>query len=247
MTDDVETTTTFRIKPMGLGAMDALFIGAAILLFLQTQFVIPWLSDLTGLEPVIFWFMVGGLGVFLPIALVGWFILSREGYQLMKSDTWRDRLRFRTLTTDDFKWMGLGVFLIGLFSFLIMLLMRYLGVETSHQPSFMEFNPLTPGRYWYLLLWLPYWILNIMGEEFMWRGVMLPRNEAAIGARAWFLHAFGWLVFHLPFGLHMLPLMVPIIFVIPFIAQKTANSWTAVILHALVNGPTFVAISFGVI
>ena len=50
-----------------------------------------------------------------------------------------------------------------------------------------EPDPLTPGRYWLLAAWVPCWVLNIMGEEILWRGVMVPRQEAALGRRAWFV------------------------------------------------------------
>src|SRR5215510_4699098 len=37
------------------------------------------------------------------------------------------------------------------------------------------------SRYWILGAWLPFFVLNIVGEEFTWRGVALPRQEAAFG------------------------------------------------------------------
>jgi membrane protease YdiL (CAAX protease family) len=61
----------------------------------------------------------------------------------------------------------------------------------EHQPPFMSFDPLTPGRYWILLIWVPYWVLNIMGEEILWRGTMLPRQELAFGKWAWLFHGIG--------------------------------------------------------
>jgi hypothetical protein len=31
-------------------------------------------------------------------------------------------------------------------------------------------------------------VLNIVGEEFVWRGVVLPRQEVAFGGRAWLVN-----------------------------------------------------------
>lgn len=114
-------------------------------------------------------------------------------------------------------------------------------------PSFMTFEPLSKGRYWLLMVWIPYWLLNILGEEFLWRGVMLPRQELVFGKYTWIIHAFGWGLFHFAFGWKLLITLIPLIFIQSFIVQKTKNSWTGVILHGRINGPSFLAIAFGLI
>jgi Type II CAAX prenyl endopeptidase Rce1-like len=38
-------------------------------------------------------------------------------------------------------------------------------------------------------------LLNILGEEFLWRGVVLPRQEVAFGRRAWVVNGILWLLF----------------------------------------------------
>ncbi len=84
-----------------------------------------------------------------------------------------------------------------------------------------------------------------MGEEILWRGVMLPRQELVFGKYTWVIHGFGWLLFHAAFGWQLLITLIPIIFIQSFVVQKTKNSWTGVILHGTINGPSFIAISFG--
>jgi membrane protease YdiL (CAAX protease family) len=91
--------------------------------------------------------------------------------------------------------------------------------EVNLHPPFMHFEPLAPGRYWILAAWLPFWLLNILGEEFLWRGVLLPRQEAALGQRAWLANAAGWGLFHLAFGWQLLTLLLPILVIVPYIAQ----------------------------
>lgn len=44
-----------------------------------TRLHIPWLHDLTRVEPILFWFLVAGLGVFLPMLLVALLLLRGEG------------------------------------------------------------------------------------------------------------------------------------------------------------------------
>jgi membrane protease YdiL (CAAX protease family) len=228
----------------GLAASFAVFAPAALLLLLATHLLIPFLSAQTGMETVFFWFLVAGLGVFLPLLLAARLILKREGCRFDRN-TWRERLRFRALTRRDLAWTLGGFAVIGLASLLVLRGLEALVGNFDHSPPFMSFPPLTPGRYWLLAVWLPYWILNIMGEEILWRGVMLPRQEKRFGRLAWLVHGSGWMLFHIAFGWQLLLTMLPILFILPYVVQKTGNSWTGVILHAGINGPAFLAIAFG--
>jgi len=149
------------------------------------------------------------------------------------------------MTKQDWLWSGSGLLLVGISSGLLMKGMEVLTGGITVTPSFMTFAPLDSDRYWLLLIWLPYWILNIMGEEILWRGVMLPRQEVTFGRHAWLVHGFGWGLFHVAFGWKMMIPLIPILFIQSYIVQKTKNSWTGVVIHAVVNGPSFLAIALG--
>jgi len=41
--------------------------------------------------------------------------------------------------------------------------------------------------------------------------------------------------------------LIPLIFIQSYIVQKTKNSWIGVIMHGGLNGPSFIAICFGLI
>ena len=144
-------------------------------------------------------------------------------------------------------WCIVGLVLVGVFSMIIMKGLEFMIGKFDHSPAFMSFEPLTKGRYWLLLVWVPYWILNILGEEFLWRGVMLPRQEVAFGKHAWLIHGFGWGLFHIAFGWQLLITLIPLIFIQSYIVQRTKNSWIGVIMHGGLNGPSFIAICFGLI
>ncbi|HNW74428.1 MAG TPA: CPBP family intramembrane metalloprotease [Bacteroidales bacterium] len=235
-----------EIKKLGLVGSFAIYIPASILMYCMTQYLIPYLSTLTGQETILWWFIVAGLGIFTPLIVTGWLILKSEGYQLTKK-TWIERLRFRKITKSDLFWCFVGLVLVGIFSMIIMKGLEFITGKFEHSPAFMTFDPLTKGRYWLLLVWVPYWILNILGEEFLWRGVMLPRQEIAFGKHAWLIHGFGWGLFHIAFGWQLLITLIPLIFIQSFIVQKTRNSWIGVIMHGGLNGPSFIAICFGLI
>jgi membrane protease YdiL (CAAX protease family) len=239
-------STDTRMKKLGLLPSFAIYIAAALLMFVQTSFLIPYLSRVTGQETILFWFIVAGLGIFTPLIILGIFILKMEGFRINR-ETITSRLRFRKLTRSDIIWTMIGFFAVAILSGSIMKLLEVFVGQFDHSPKFMSFEPLTKGRYWLLLIWAPYWILNILGEEFLWRGVMLPRQELAFGKYTWIIHGFGWGLFHIAFGWKLLITLIPLIFIQSFIVQKTKNSWTGVILHGGLNGPSFIAICFGVI
>jgi len=235
-----------QLKKLGLAGSFAIYIPAAILMFGLTKYLIPYLSEITGQETILFWFIVGGLGIFTPLIIAGFIILKFEGFTISKQ-TLTERLRFRKITGHDLFLCFAGLIAVGVFSGLIMKGLEIAIGQFDHSPAFMSFEPLSKGRYWLLIVWFPYWILNILGEEFLWRGVMLPRQEIAFGKYAWLIHGLGWGLFHIAFGWQLLITLIPLIFIQSYIVQKTKNSWIGVIMHGGLNGPSFIAICYGLI
>ncbi|MCA5983992.1 CPBP family intramembrane metalloprotease [Bacteroides thetaiotaomicron] len=202
--------------------------------------------EVAGLESIIFWFICGGLGVFTPLIIAGVMMLRKEGSKFTK-ETFVERLRFRPMTRRDWRYSLLALVVIGLLTSGIMIAMQVLFSDFNHTPSFMTLDPLSPERYWLLLAWFPYWLLNIGGEEFFWRGVLLPRQEKTFEDKTWILHGTGWAIFHIAFGWQLLVMLLPLLYIEPYVVQKTQNTWTGVFLHGVINGPSFIAIALGII
>lgn len=181
-----------KTKIRGIGLLNSFLIFgiASTALILETQFLIPFLSERTGLEPIIFWFIVAGLGIFLPMLVLAYFILRSEGVKIVKN-TWEDRLRFKKMNNVDWLWSIGSIIIIGVLSFAIIKLLEVLIGKVESHPSFLHFEPLTPDRFWILLIWFPYWVLNIMGEEILWRGVILPETGISVSkkylANPWYI------------------------------------------------------------
>ena len=235
-----------KLKKLGFVGSFAIYLSAATLMFGMTHYLIPYLSEATGMETIFFWFVVAGVGIFTPLIITGLFILRSEGYKISRQ-TITGRLRFKRLTSRDLLLTFAGLAAVGILSGAMMKILEMVIGKFDHSPSFMQFEPLSAGRYWLLLVWAPYWITNILGEEFLWRGVMLPRQEIAFGKYAWLIHGFGWGLFHIAFGWQLLITLIPLIFIQSYLVQKTGNSWVGVIMHGGLNGPAFIAICFGLI
>ena len=108
------------MKPLRLMPSTLIFVSAAMLLGVMTHLCIPFLSEVTGLESIIFWFICGGLGVFTPLIIAGVMMLRKEGGKFTK-ETFVDRLRFRPMTRRDWRYSLLALVVIGLLTSGIMI------------------------------------------------------------------------------------------------------------------------------
>lgn len=232
-----------QFKPFGLIPSVLLFGLAALVFFVEIHWMIPILVRYINIEPIVGWFIVAGLGMFVPLLLVAFLILKTEGAfhhppRLLK------RLRFVKMTRNDWLWTIGAVVLIGVISVSLLKILEMFTGQVGH-PPFFEIEPLSSDRYWLLAIWFPYWVLNIMGEEILWRGVILPRQEVSFGKIAWIFHGLCWGLFHIAFGWQLLVTLLPILFIQSFVVQKQKNTWIGVIIHSGLNGPSFLAIALG--
>ena len=232
------------VPPLGLLGSIALFGAGALLLFLTTRLAVPTLVSATGAEPVVMWFLAASAVVFGPMLLMTGLLLYRErrrGWQ----GSWGARLWLRPMNGGDWLWAVGGFAAIGVLTGGLGAALGRLQGETNLHPSFMAFEPLGPGRYWILGAWLPFFVLNIVGEEFAWRGVALPRQEAAFGGRAWLVNGLLWLLLHAAFPWQVLVTLVPITLIRPYIVQRRRSTWIGVVIHAAFGAMGFLALAFG--
>ena len=75
-----------------------------------------------------------------------------------------------------------------------------------------------------LALWLPFFVLNIVGEEFWWRGFIQPRQEPVFGRSTWLVQGLLHGLFHFSFGFGVLFLLLPVVLAIPWAVQRTRNT-----------------------
>jgi membrane protease YdiL (CAAX protease family) len=145
----------------------------------------------------------------------------------------------------DWLWALGGLAVVGVLTGGIAAALGAIADGSKFHPSFMAFEPLGPGRYWILGAWLPFFALNIVGEEFVWRAFMLPRQEVAFGAKASLVNGVLWLLFHAAFPWQVLVTLVPIALILPYIVQRRRSTWIGVAIHAGFGAAGFLVLAFG--
>jgi membrane protease YdiL (CAAX protease family) len=186
------------------------------------------------------WMIVSPLVVFIPLIMTGLYLLTSE-----KTETpWIERTRFQPLSAADWKWVGLGLLGMIVLSGLTFYLANLLHLDPN-PPFSRQVEPWKNGHTWLFFVWIIYWPINIIGEGFIWRGVIQPRLENTFKEYTWIISAICWGVFHFSFGLGNLIVLIPTLIFVPLITQKTQNTWSGIILHATLSGPGFIALALG--
>jgi membrane protease YdiL (CAAX protease family) len=221
----------------------AVFFIAGGLMFFMIRFFIPFLTDVFEFNSPVVWFIIAGLGIFVPIILFGFYILWKEGYGIERK-TWVNRLRFRKLTGLDLLWTLAAFIFCGFLTGTTMNILRAIIGEFSPFPEFIRIEE-DVNHLAFIMGWIPFFFLNIIGEEFTWRGVVLPGQEKVFGKYAWLIHGAGWTLFHLAFGWKTLVVLTPMFFVLSYVVQRRQNSWIGVIIHGGLNAPGFILLGLG--
>ncbi|MBW8332678.1 MAG: CPBP family intramembrane metalloprotease [Prolixibacteraceae bacterium] len=237
------------IKPISTILSFLLFGIPSAVFVIICRVLIPELNQNYQLHPALSWF-IGGLLVFVPLFVLAFYLVRKDGYQTKEQIY--GRMRLQKMSSRDWKYTLISTLAVMMLTGAIMGFTKFLhaqfGIsEIETTPSFMQFEPFQGNERFLLLAWLAMFFFNIFGEELMWRGYILPRQEISLGNSAWFFNAVLWVLFHICFGIQLLILLIPILFILPWAVQKTQNTWVGIYIHALVNGPSFIMISLGII
>ncbi len=233
----------FEPKPLGLAGTVVLFGIPGLLLWFATRTCIPMLVSL-GYHPLLAWFLAGGLLVFFPIFSAALYAARREikgrtGVRLSS------RLRLHRMSSGDVRWTVVGFFVCLVLMGAIAGIAGTLSPWFHPTPPFLEVQPLSRGTYHLLFAWLPFFFFNIVGEELWWRGYIQPRHEVALGNLAWIVQSLFWMLFHVSFGWSIMVLTAPVLVIVPVVVQLTKNTWPGIIIHGMVNGLGFLAVTLG--
>jgi membrane protease YdiL (CAAX protease family) len=94
------------------------------------------------------------------------------------------------------------------------------------------------GRSWSTFV---QYVFNIFGEELLWRGYILPRQELSLGTHAWLANGILWNLFHWFFYWNLIPLL-PSCLALAWLTQRSKNTWTGILGHGILNGTDFATV-----
>ncbi|MFH1194866.1 MAG: type II CAAX endopeptidase family protein [bacterium] len=235
-----------EIKPIPL-FHSVLFFGiAGIIMWLSTHFFLPWLVYTTGMLHLLGWILVGAFCIFIPLFIAALFFYRKDGGEFNFTE-FKERFRLRPMTKLDWEWTFLAFLIIIVSSAVIVYLQLSIINKIIMIPPFLVVKPLHNSQLWILLPWIGLFFFNMFGEELLWRGYLLPRQELTHKKFAWLINASLWTLFHLSFGLNMVITLIPLLVIIPIVVQKRKNTWIGIILHAIINGPGFILVALGAI
>jgi membrane protease YdiL (CAAX protease family) len=187
------------------------------------------------------------MGMFFTAALVAFW---REG----RPFTWeaiKERFRLRKIRRADWIWAA---------AILILILVSYFGLSFSGEwvksVPFLaprevwppEFGPggtenLSPGdfmelplkgQWWVIGMYFLGWFFNIFGEEFWFRGYILPRQELAFGKAAWLVNGLMFTLNHV-WQPWIFIAILPSSLLTAFIVQVRKNTWISIVQHGVAN------------
>lgn len=248
------------LKPMKWAASFLYFGIPAALMIIGFHIIMPVLIR-KGLAPFYAYFI--GLGTPLALMLIASLIaFIKEGNTL----TWkRLSTRFRLYKLSWKMWLFTFIAFIVLFviyGITIKLNMRLIQLGIIPMPKTLPlwldsskgmslagidqaFGGLS-GNVLALISFISFLVINIIGEEFWWRGYILPRQELAFGKHVWLIHGLMWTFFHL-FKWWDILAILPLTLILTFIVWKFKNNTIGIILHFLINGIGLIPIVIGIL
>jgi len=253
MQPQLKTMTFFSAQAVGQAQARILGWSGLLVLFgvpsalnlVACQVAIPYLKTHASWPSEADYFLsVGGI-VLAPMLFAALYLGGREAGGFSASRLMA-RLRVRTLSLSDWMWTIGGFIGLCLASLVIASwVLPAFGMTAT--PSFFQNMPFDAGHRWLLLVWPVFFFFNIFGEELYWRGYVLPRQQEVNGNWTWAVHGFLWAVWHLPMGLGVVISALPILFVLPAIAQIRRNTTITLVVHAIFGAMGFLVLAFGLI
>lgn len=237
-----------KISPLPFWQSLVLFGVPGVIVYLNIYLAVPFLVE-RGVPLIICFPLLLLLPVLLPASFV---LYRREGHAL----SWQSlQKRFRLYPIQGRQWLWvLGVFLAAQLSDVVF---GFIGLDRigrwlarfplfappTYLPAFMDPRvelvlPLAKllgadlaGNWWILWYWLGLMFFVNLGEEFLWRGYILPRQELVYGKHAWVINGLLWNFVAHAFLKWQFIGMLPSMLLTPWLAQKLENTWASFLVH----------------
>ncbi len=254
----MDTSVKCTLKPIPLWNAIVLFAMTSGLVYIMVYRGIPMMmgTGISFLQSYLLCFYTPFVVIFVA-AIVGYAIERRE----FNWSAFSARYRLEKLSGSTWLWTaGLTIGGLAIYMALGFTAKVLANVPWMAPPAFFpaELNPLkqiVPGtfmdtalkaQWWIIPAYACGWFFNIFGEELLWRGYLLPRQEVLYGKYTWLIHGVLWSIWHGFWRWNILVIM-PIALAIPFVVQRTKNTWVGIIAHGIANAIPLAMIVNGVI
>jgi len=251
-----------NIKPIPHWKNLLLFGIPGLVLYLGLYFGITYFKNLglpeIFLFPLFLWLPLIAL---LPVSL----ILFKREKQIHPDLNLKKRFRLNRLTKKDGLWVLGGLLFVATFDFIIMdpiskwMATIPLFAPPDHFP--ILFHPLKEiefpitnflgvslqGNWLFLIITIILHSTALIGEEFLWRGYLLPRQEKTYGKWAWLINGLLWGYLLHFFMKWNFVAFLPSMLMTPYIAQRTQNTWVSLLIHGIPNTVLWIIIFAGII
>lgn len=235
-----------NIKPMSLSSSVFFFGIPAIIIFINMYFFMRFLDNNS--FPIFWNYML--IYSVLPMSLIiisVIFLVKKENHDL----NLKQRLRLGKMGKSEWIWS----LLLFIFMFLSAVILQFTSpiiAKIFSPPQFWpdELNPLKntvstkipseflgqslSGNWWVLIVILLSLIIATLGEELLWRGYVLPRQELTFGKKTWIIHGVFWVLFHIFLPWNLIAIL-PGALALSYVAQKKENTSPTIIAHGLAN------------
>jgi hypothetical protein len=223
-----------------------IFLATATTIYVTHYIFAPWFEATTG-QPYLVGYLLGWIGNMSIVFALSMLAYRWEGNPL----TWQAfsvRYRLNRMPRQDWLWALTLIIVVAGSSLALSFTARWLASIPffAPHPAFPQdyvmgkvvpgtlFEMPLKGQWWLIPVYFVGWGLNIAGEEFWYRGWMLPRQEAAFGSYAFVVNALMFTFQHFLYPWNFLVLLPSALFVV-WVVQMRQNTWLTTCRRAHVH------------
>lgn len=248
------------LAPMGWGR-SLLYFGVPALLMILGLYVVTPALEKTGMSL----YMAYSIGMGIPLLIL--LIASLVGYHLEgNSWTWEaflNRFNYQAMSLKDWGITAL-VFAVEMALFVFISDITKNLVTAGHIPlpenipAFIDPRSIfttesldaaiggLKGNWFIFFFSIGLLLINVLGEEFWWRGLIYPRQEIVFGQWVWLVHGVLWCLFHC-YKYWDLPALLPMSIGLVLAVYLTKNNSPGLVIHFITNGSGLISILLGVL
>lgn len=235
-----------KIKPISILNSIWFFIVSSLIIYLGLYKGIPVLMS-KGLS-FLSSYLILFYSPFVLLFVTALILYKREGNIWTLSD-FKNRMHLKKLNKNDLYWT-FGLLLFGLVSYIGLTPVGEWFAKFSFfsPPSFFpaEINPKKSmisglfmdyelaGQYRVPLVYFIGLVFNILGEEFLWRGIILSRQIEKYHNKAWIYHGIIWTLWHFFWAWNLI-VIFPFAMALSYVFYERRNILIPIIAHGLLN------------